>query len=575
MHTLKYLSTSIAVGIILLVICSIIIMCKLDKYRNDLSKQAEFCKRHSKKILVFLIISIILFVGISICYALIVLKSFNDSFTSFIMVSMIGSTCPLIIFSVCFMYPKFKRQSGSKNDSHSKTDDAEKNKNILAKNNQSMEMLEEKTYNEQINISHSENNLDNIQKYYQDWENSIRGQERIPIKEQVQEWDKDWENYKQEKEEKERLEREQIQKEKEIQEQNSILHLTENEPTLTKKYSSVVFNFIEKLTEKYPYIFLRMFNNTETLQSSILVKPYQLSSQLLTQKVLYDGLKFTESDNAVHNKKIQEITDFFIKGLKKRILENGNYNDEFTFPTLLYYIVRNNVIKYYRNEYMKAYGYESLEEFCCHITNPFEQDKTNIKALDDVLNISRFMSNNAITEFVYYYIYENDIELPFIKTYQNIVLDMKKIFERKQKEKLEEELFGKPKKKIIVDNTEQTIVSIIDRIDKMSGEQFEIFMEQFFISKGFKVTRTPLSGDYGVDIIIENDFGKIGVQAKCYSNKASLSAVQEIIGGLRHYNLSSGMVVTNNYFQPSAILLAADNNITLWDRNKLIEQLEK
>ncbi len=391
----------------------------------------------------------------------------------------------------------------------------------------------------------------------------------------VQEWDNEWENYKREQKEKERLERERIQKEKEVQEQNSISHLTENEPKLTKKYSSMVFNFIEKLTEKYPYIFLRMFNNMETLQSSILVKPYQSSSQLLTKKILYDGLEFTESDNAVHNKKIQELTDFFIKGLKKRILENDDYNDEFSFPALLYFIVRNNVIKYYRNEYMKTYGYESLEEFCCHIANPFEQDKTNIKVLDDALNISRFMSNNAITEFIYYYIYENDIKLPFVKTYKDIVLDMKKIFERKQKEKLEEDLFGKPKKKFTVDNTAPTTVSIIDRIDKMSGEQFEIFMEQFFTRKGFKVTRTPLSGDYGVDIIIENDFGKIGVQAKCYSNKVSLSAVQEVIGGLRHYNLSSGMVVTNNYFQASAIRLAADNNIILWDRNKLIEQLEE
>ncbi len=500
MQVLKYLGTSIAVGIILLAIYTIIIMCELDKYKNDLSKQKDFCKRHSKQYLVLFIISIMLFVSISICYALIVIKNFNDSYTSFIMVSMIGSIFPLIVFFVCFMYPRFnKKQSCSKNDRHSKTDDKIPNEINLAKNNQEVETKEE---SKQMNNSYSKNNFDNTQEYSNDWENIIKEQEIIPIKEQVKEWGSEWEKQKREREAKERLERERIQKEKEIQEQNSISHLTENKLALTKKYSSVVFNFVEKLTEKYPYIFLRMFNNMDTLQSSILVKPYQSLSQLLTQKVLYDGLEFTESDNAVHNKKIQELTDFFIKGLKKRILENGDYNDEFTFPTLLYYIVRNNVIKYYRNEYMKAYGYESLEEFCCHIANPFEQDKTNIKALDDVLNISHFMSNNAITEFVYYYIYENDIELPFVKTYKNIVLDMKKIFERKQKERLEEDLFGKPKKKLIVDDAEPTIISIIDHIDKMSGEQFEIFMEQFFTSKGFKVTRTPLSGDYGVDIII-------------------------------------------------------------------------
>lgn len=63
------------------------------------------------------------------------------------------------------------------------------------------------------------------------------------------------------------------------------------------------------------------------------------------------------------------------------------------------------------------------------------------------------------------------------------------------------------------------------------------------------------------------------MQAKRYSEKVSLSAVQEVIGGLRHYGLSSGMVVTNSTFQASAIQLAKDNNITLWNRDKLIEKL--
>ncbi len=118
-------------------------------------------------------------------------------------------------------------------------------------------------------------------------------------------------------------------------------------------------------------------------------------------------------------------------------------------------------------------------------------------------------------------------------------------------------------------------LSAIEKIDIMEGEEFEIFMEEYFSHKGYKVERTPLSGDYGIDLIIEHEFGKIGVQAKCYSNKVSLSAVQEVVAGLRHYGLSSGMVITNNYFQNSAIRLAADNNITLWDRDKLIEKLAR
>ena len=150
---------------------------------------------------------------------------------------------------------------------------------------------------------------------------------------------------------------------------------------------------------------------------------------------------------------------------------------------------------------------------------------------------------------------------------------MKQNFEYKKKEKLENDLFGKSPKKTVVANDTPHTLSPIERIDRMTGEQFEIFMEDYFRKQGFKVTRTPLSGDYGIDLIIENDFSKIGVQAKRYSEKVSLSAVQEVIGGLRHYGLSSGMVVTNSTFQASAIQLAKDNNITLWNREVLVRKL--
>ncbi len=136
-------------------------------------------------------------------------------------------------------------------------------------------------------------------------------------------------------------------------------------------------------------------------------------------------------------------------------------------------------------------------------------------------------------------------------------------------------MFGKPKKKTVTEDDTPYTLSPIERIDRMTGEQFEIFMEDYFRKQGFKVERTPLSGDYGIDLIIENDFSKIGVQAKCYSNKVTASAVQEVVTGLRHYGLSGGMVVTNNYFQPAAIQLAKDNGITLWNRDKLIEKLKK
>ncbi len=538
-------------------------------------RSLAFVKKHSKAFLVWSIVSAAF--AVTSMVLLIIFAKYSDVALIILTICMFAFVMIFIALFCSYVGAKWeskknKKQNSNENVEHSfefvgdiNTANASKNDatevdtfDIEYKNDMTEQEQRNAEAMRQMQKGSKQRRDDEVQKYQVDWIKWKTEQERL-----------DRERIEREKQENEKIEKEQGERE-----QKSIEYFNEHKYALTKKYSTIVFNFIEKLTENYPYLFLKMFKDTEIPMSSILVNPYSNISQLLETKILLDGLKFTEAADSNMNKEIQELTDFFIQGLKKRIVDSGDYDDDFTFPTLLYYIVRNNVIKYYRNGYVETYGYDNLEEFCDHIANPFDQDKTNIKVLDNVLTISRFMSNNAITQFVYYYIYENDIKLPFVDTYKKIVIDMKKNFERKQKEKLESDLFGKPKKETAISDTNPaTTQSPIDHIDRMSGEQFEIYMEDYFKKQGFKVTRTPLSGDYGIDLIIENDFSKIGVQAKRYSDKVSLSAVQEVIGGLRHYGLSSGMVVTNSTFQASAIQLAKDNNITLWNRDKLIEKL--
>ncbi len=339
------------------------------------------------------------------------------------------------------------------------------------------------------------------------------------------------------------------------QEQKSIEYFNEHKSALIEKYSESVFNFIEKIVQNDYNPFVHTFSGG-TSQSSILVYPYRdINLQILKENILKDGLEFTESNNPDMNKKIQELTIFFVDKIKNRIISNNEWVDDFTLPLLIYIIIRNNVIKYYHDVYVEKLGYESLEEFCS-----FYPNATSVV---------------AIIYYTYYKIYETDIDLPFMNTYKKICEEAKGIIETKKHKKLESELFGKPKRKPTVSDEQPSTLYLIDRIDRMTGEQFEIFMEDFFKKQGFKVTRTPLSGDYGIDLIIENDFSKIGVQVKCYKNKVDISAIQQAVAGLRHYGLSSGMVVTNSTFQPSAIQLAKENNIMLWNRNKLINKLDK
>jgi len=122
---------------------------------------------------------------------------------------------------------------------------------------------------------------------------------------------------------------------------------------------------------------------------------------------------------------------------------------------------------------------------------------------------------------------------------------------------------------------EKIIKSGILEIDKMTGYEFEDFLSYFFKQLEYEVVEiTGKSGDYGADLIIKDKKSKkIAVQAKRYKSKVSPKAVQEVCGALGYYDCDYGIVVTNNYLTSSAKKLARKNNIEVWERNKLIENL--
>lgn len=107
--------------------------------------------------------------------------------------------------------------------------------------------------------------------------------------------------------------------------------------------------------------------------------------------------------------------------------------------------------------------------------------------------------------------------------------------------------------------------------DSMNGHEFEAFCAELLKKNGFRnVTKTKGSGDQGIDILAKKGNVSYGIQCKCYSSKVGNKAVQEVFSGKAYYNLQIGVVLTNNYFTPSAINLAEKNGILLWNRQKLI-----
>lgn len=101
----------------------------------------------------------------------------------------------------------------------------------------------------------------------------------------------------------------------------------------------------------------------------------------------------------------------------------------------------------------------------------------------------------------------------------------------------------------------------------MTGHEYEQAVGEYLLCHGYdNVSVTKGSGDFGVDIVAQNDEGKVAVQCKYYSGKVGLEAVQQVVAGMAVYDCDSAMVVTNSTFTPAAKQLAEINGVQLIDR---------
>jgi len=109
----------------------------------------------------------------------------------------------------------------------------------------------------------------------------------------------------------------------------------------------------------------------------------------------------------------------------------------------------------------------------------------------------------------------------------------------------------------------------LPQIDKMSGSEFELFLEQLFKKLGYKVELVGGMADYGADLIVEKDTIRTAVQAKCWKEAVTVKAIQEINTAKAHYGTTEAMAITNSRFTSNAITLANENHVQLIDRDKL------
>ena len=113
----------------------------------------------------------------------------------------------------------------------------------------------------------------------------------------------------------------------------------------------------------------------------------------------------------------------------------------------------------------------------------------------------------------------------------------------------------------------------IREVDVMDGKTFEEFLAARYRRLGYDVELTGYRGDFGADLVIAKDGIRTAVQAKRWSRRVGLKAVQEVVGAKAYYRCERATVVANRAFTDQARRLAAANDVTLWDRDVLIAHL--
>lgn len=100
----------------------------------------------------------------------------------------------------------------------------------------------------------------------------------------------------------------------------------------------------------------------------------------------------------------------------------------------------------------------------------------------------------------------------------------------------------------------------------MTPQEYEQYVASLYQEKGYKTEVTPLSGDYGIDVIASKGDEKIAIQAKKYghtSRKVNRAAIMELHGAMAYQHCTKAVLATDGELLEDAIKVAQELNIEI------------
>jgi len=107
--------------------------------------------------------------------------------------------------------------------------------------------------------------------------------------------------------------------------------------------------------------------------------------------------------------------------------------------------------------------------------------------------------------------------------------------------------------------------------ESWDGVRYETYCAELLRQQGFSAHLTKMSGDQGADIVAKIEGITIVIQCKRYGKPVGNNAVQEVAAAKAHYGANYASVIASSSFTPSAIELAASNNVILLHHEQILD----
>ncbi len=110
-------------------------------------------------------------------------------------------------------------------------------------------------------------------------------------------------------------------------------------------------------------------------------------------------------------------------------------------------------------------------------------------------------------------------------------------------------------------------------VKRMSRREFINFVNFHFMRLGYITEKTRQAGETSADFIVKKNNVKSAVLVIRSDRKIGVKIVESVLGAYRFLDCSRSIVVTDNFFSDEVKELAEENNIELWDKNKLASSI--